>query len=256
MTPFRRIAERLSGLEERASALDRLVTVASNTSTIPGLQHTRPTPRSAEIVEVKDLERLGTAGGRTYFAYRDGLEIRVDVAVAAEATNDSLPPNRLILHSTERVAKKIVEDVGADEWSPSVRRTIDAHTVHRYWRATIMRGGSYAAAVKSDAGLAARKLPRPEPVRVAVPHAMPVGRAMIGWLERKHGIALSVEHGVLLVHADRGSIDSVNRALIRDYREMLTGWVSGKPLPCYRCAAEAVALIEPSYTPTCAEHSA
>ena len=258
---MQRLADRIAGLErkfastaDRATALMRKAETVANSASIPGLEHTRVAGRPPQIVEVKDLERLGTAGGRTFFAYRDG-ELRADVEVTAEATNDSLPAHRLIIHSTERVAKRIVEDPGQDEWSKSVRRTIDAHSRDRFWRATILPSGSYAAAVQSDRATEARKRLRPELVRLLSPHGMPLGRDSLDWYTRQ-GIEFRIEHDALTYRTDRGRLDPATRAIIRDQAPLIRGWVSGKPLACYGCTAEAVVLLEPSATPTCDSHAA
>ena len=143
------LARKVASTASSATTLERTANIADNTRTIPGLTHTRVASTEPLIVEAKDLERLGTAGGRSFFVYRDG-EVRADVEVPVDATNDSLPAHRLILHSTERVAKRIVEDPGDGEWAKSVRRTIEAHTRDHYWRCTVLPAGSYEAARRRD----------------------------------------------------------------------------------------------------------
>jgi hypothetical protein len=177
---FQRLANRLRGLEQTATTLDRMVTLAANTSEIPGLEHTRAVPRASVILEADKLQRLGTAARRTWFGRDDGSEIRVDVEVPQVVLNDSLPPTRVLLQRREHVPeRRIDEGDPAKPWQKGNRRVVRGHYQDRYWRCTLMPAGSFAAALERDAAKSLRppsSAPREPslPVKVGAANAQAV----------------------------------------------------------------------------------
>ena len=108
-------------------------------------------PRPPVILEAAELEPLGVAGRRSWYRHGDG-ELRVDTEVGAEATSDSLPAGRVIVHRVERVADQTVET--GDPKQP--RKLIKGHRLDRYYRASLVPPGAHAAALAHDA----RRRPR------------------------------------------------------------------------------------------------
>jgi hypothetical protein len=181
-------------LERQAASIASAVAKAEigpNTASVPGLAYAPASGAPTPIIALAETHKLGTAARKSYLTHANyaGRELRVDMEVSSEATGDSLPPNRVILHATERVAKRIVEDAGDHEWSASKRRTIDAHTVSRFWRATVVPSGSYQAAKARDAAAAARRGPKPAKRPPTPPNKVGAANQMNGsfWAERQGG---------------------------------------------------------------------
>jgi hypothetical protein len=162
------VGNRIAGLERQvadSAAKVARVEQSVNTVSIPGLAYVASAPRLPTILEVADLAKLGTAAGRTWFAW-EGHELRVDVEGGPELTGDNLPANRIILHATERVPDQTV-DTGdpATPWRKGQRKLVRGHEFDRYWRCTVMPSGSFAVAQARDATRVARRnaAPRREP---------------------------------------------------------------------------------------------
>jgi hypothetical protein len=218
-----------------------------------GITSSAPLPRDPVVLELGDLQKLGTALGRSYFAY-EGRELRADLQLLPIQVNDLLAANQVLIHSRRQVAETIEEIPGKNEFAPVKRRRVAGSEVDVHWRATIVEVGSFAAALAKEQADDARARPRPQPVQLDRLHG-PAGRDMIGWLERK-GITLKIERDHLLAITDRGGMMPAYRDLVHQWTPLLTGWLSGKPVACYRCEQEAVTLLEPAATPACAEHAA
>jgi hypothetical protein len=92
----------------------------------------------------------------------------------------------------------------------------------------------------------------PRPLVLAGKEAIK-GRAVLAWVQSK-GIRLGVVGGRLLASSSGGAIATDVRAVLRQYRELLRGWVSGRPVGCTYCSAEATTLAEPDDAPLCDEH--
>jgi hypothetical protein len=240
------IEQRLSAAEKRFR--DRDLAKAGITSSAP-LARGDPV-----VLELRELQKLGSALGRSYFAHEGGRELRADLQLLPIQVNDLLAPNQVLIHSRRQIPETIEEIPGKNEFAPVKRRRVPGDVVDVHWRATIVAAGSYAAALAKEQADDARARPRPQPVQLDRLHG-PAGRDMIGWLERK-GITLRIERDRLLAMTDRGGMMPAYRDLIREWSPLLTGWVSGNPVSCYRCEQEAVTLLEPLATPACAEHAA
>jgi hypothetical protein len=248
----RLVNKSVADLEQRLSAAEKRF--RDRDLAHAGITSSAPLPRDLVVVELRDLTKLGTALGRSYFAYEGGRELRTDLQLLPIQVNDLLAANQVLIHSQRQVAETIEEIPGKNEFAPVKRRRVPGDVVDVHWRATIVEVGSFAAALAKEQADDARARPRPQPVQLDRLHG-PAGRDMIGWLERK-GITLKIERGDLLAITDRGGMMPAYRDLVHEWTPLLTGWLSGKPVACYRCEQEAVTLLEPAATPACAEHAA
>jgi hypothetical protein len=128
--------------------------------TIVGRTDAATPMRPATIVEAKDLQQLGFAVGRTWYAYPPG-ELRIDAEVPSLALHDNLPPDRLIVHAVEQLPEQTVDEADpAKPWRKSERKHLPAQAVDRYWRATLLETGSYVQAVERDRAAQARNQAR------------------------------------------------------------------------------------------------
>jgi hypothetical protein len=257
------VATAVGALDRRLRGLER----AANTAQIPGLGYAPPVleaypsspveMRDSVILEPADMTKLGRALRHDYFShpkYPD-REIRIDSEVVSIALGDLLRVDKVLIHAVRKIDQKVEEErPEGKEFAPVRRRVIPSVEVDVHWKASVVPAGTLADAQRKEAAAEARKRPRPEPIRVHLAPHMPSGRGMLAWLA-KQGIGLAVEHGLLIVSADRGRLDARARQAIRDCAPPLLGWLTNQPVACYRGDAEAVTLLEPGTTPACAAHA-
>jgi hypothetical protein len=194
-------------------------------------------PHETITLEMRDLEPLGPAFGRFYLRHED-REVRIDRELHPMALHDVLRPTQVIVHEIVMVPGKLEQL--ADRLVPSID-----HRIERQYRATLVPAGTYEAEKARQERAEVARQPRRTSILSARPFGWPLGRDMLGWLE-KQGIDLAIVDGRLTASTmRRPPILDLFRTAINDHSALIVGWLSDAPIACFRkgCEAEAATVL-------------